>query len=147
MPVPLVFLRAGGRALSRYTKRRLMRGRGSAARAGGRFVLEGGGRLRRFIFRVENELTPEAIAREAAAVLRSRVVPQLRLIAPRRTGVLVDSIEVVRRGATVELRAAFYGRFVKTVDNRDFARVAMQLVEDSKDEIRQAIENRLRALI
>ena len=119
--------------------------RGSAS--GSSFTLRGGNKLRRFLFRVQQELTPEKIARVAAQVLRRRVIPQLRSVAPRRTGSLIRSLKIVQRGSRVELRGNFYGRFVRTRDGQSLARLAMQLIEESRSEIRAEIQALLRSLI
>ena len=115
--------------------------------AGGKsFTLRGGSKLRRFLLRVEQEFSPETVARIAAEVLRRRVLPKMRRVAPRRTGSLIRSFRILQQGSHVEMRGNFYGRFINTTDGRSLAVVAMELIEEARSEIRDEIAQKLRSL-
>ena len=76
----------------------------------GNITVKGGKKLTRFIREVTD---PEFELAILSKVLRQYIVPMLKRFAPRRTGRLRRSVRVVRRGATLEVRGAFYGHLVK----------------------------------
>ena len=81
-----------------------------------------------------------------ANILRAVVLPQLRARAPKRTGALQRSLKVIRRGSAIELRGLFYGRFVSAQGQpgKTVARLAMQIIEDNRDQIRERLKVAIR---
>ena len=112
-----------------------------ARASGGSVTVRGGERLRKFISDFQG-LSNERVAALMADILRSVVLPQLRARAPKRTGALVRSLKVVRRGSGIELRGLFYGRFtsVPGQPGKTVARLAMEIIEDNRDQIRERLK-------
>ena len=76
-------------------------------------TVRGGRKLARFLRRATDpDVTETARATAIARVLRKMLVPALRAILPRRTGVLRNSLKVEQRGQHVAIRIAFYWRFL-----------------------------------
>lgn len=105
--------------------------------------LEGGAKLRRFIFAAQN-LTDEKLAELMADILRRVLLPELRAAVPRKSGQLRKSLVVVNEGAAVELRGVFYGRFVETTFRESVADTAMRILENRKVEIRELMKLAIR---
>ena len=73
--------------------------------------IEGGERLRRFIFRASN---PQLVNRLAAQSMKRRLLPPLKQKMPRRTGALIRSLEIRQgTGGRIELWGVFYGTLVR----------------------------------
>ena len=84
------------------------------ATAGGSVSLRvrGGDKLRRFIFNANN---PVLVAKLATAAVRRLILPALKQRMPRRTGDLINSLQIRQKGSRIELWGIFYSTFV-TVD-------------------------------
>ena len=67
--------------------------------------VKGGAKLRRFI---AQQPTGEQAAAKFVAMFP---IAQLRASAPRRSGRLAQSLHLVRRGTSIELRGIFYANF------------------------------------
>ena len=82
-----------------------------------------------------------------ARILRAVVLPELKARAPVNTGSLRRSIKIVQRGPAVELRGNFYGRFVSIQGQSglNVATLAMQIIEQRRDEIRERLKAALRS--
>ena len=104
--------------------------------SGGRVTIRGGRKLRRFLSKVEG-LTGDKMAAIMAAILKRRLLPALRGMVPHRTGKLRQSLKIVQRGANIELRAIFYGRFVPIGTGRDsLAETAIDWLDANRLSIR-----------
>lgn len=80
-------------------------------------TVRGGRKLARFLRRAgDPDVTETARATAIARVLRNMLVPALRRVLPRRTGVLRGSLKVEQRGVNVRIRIAFYWRWVRVGD-------------------------------
>lgn len=107
-------------------------------------TIRGGGRLRRFIVRSQ-QLSPEVFASFAVEILRAIVLPQLRSRVPLRTGRLKRTLRFVRSGAEVKLVGDFYAPLVRWEGGRkSVAGEAMDVIENSSEEIRHALVARVR---
>ena len=109
-------------------------------------TIRGGRKLRRFLERANDpKITAEALARAYAKVIRQVVIPALRVQVPIRTGRLRSSLRVVQRGAYLELRGVFYGRFQRLGPGRDtIAERAMDIIAANKNLIRNQARIELR---
>ena len=83
----------------------------ATATAGGSVSLrvKGGEKIRRFVFRANN---PRLVATLAAAAVRRRLLPQLKQAMPRRTGALINNLEIRQNGSNIELWGIWYSRLV-----------------------------------
>ena len=117
----------------------------SARASGGSVTVRGGDKLRKFVSDFRG-LSNERVAALMVNILRAVVLPQLRQRAPKRTGALQRSLKVVQRGSAIELRGLFYGRFVAIKGNPELtvARLAMQIIEDNRDQIRERLKEAIR---
>lgn len=115
----------------------------------GGITVRGGRKLRRFITRLNDpRVTGEAVARALASVLRREIIPSVLPALPRRTGRLRQSVRVVQRDASVEIRAVFYGRWVPVGPQRiPLAEYIVDRLEDHRDAIRDAVERELRTAL
>ena len=93
------------------------------------------------------QLTPERLARIAAEVLREVVLPILKSRVPKRTGRLSRSLNIRHRGGVVELRGDFYGPLVNRGQRDSVAAIAMDIVEQQRDGIRDGIAKGVRAFL
>ena len=100
--------------------------------------VRGGDRLRRFVTKAAD---PEIMGRAMAKIIRQYVLPIVRGRAPRRSGRLQGSLRIVQRGAAVELRGVFYGRFVRFGDDgqQTMDGLVMDVIEERADAIRAAL--------
>ena len=108
----------------------------------GRVTIRGGRKLARFLENAAG-LTDEVLARAMAKVLKQRMVPALRTLAPNRTGRLRRSLRIVQRGGTIELRAVFYGRFVP-FGGQTLAEAAIDWINRNKPTIRAQLRLEVR---
>lgn len=118
----------------------------ATSRPGVSVQIRGGGRTARFVMRAQ-QLTPERLARIAAEVLREVVLPILKSRVPKRTGRLSRSLNIRHRGGVVELRGDFYGPLVNRGQRDSVAAIAMDIVEQRRDEIRDGIAKGVRAFL
>ena len=108
-----------------------------------RVTIRGGQRLRRFIQRAEG-LTGERLAQITARILRNYVLPRIRSRAPRRTGRLRRSLRIIQRGSRIELRGVFYTPMVRDSTGKSVEDIAMDIIEENRDEIRAQIRTQVR---
>ena len=108
------------------------------ATAGGSVSLRvrGGGKLRRFVFRAND---PVLIARLATAAVRRLILPGLKVRMPRRTGDLINSLQIRQNGTRIELWGIFYSTFVTVDGSLVVIKELMELLEMH----RQAISNEI----
>lgn len=99
--------------------------------------VQGGQRLARFLTGLR-DLTPEEMAKIMVGIIDDLVLPELRSRTPQRTGMLKKSLRVTRRGAIVQLRGAFHGRFVAAIGSPQttVAELAMDIIQARRHEIR-----------
>ena len=108
-----------------------------------RVTIRGGQRLRRFIARAEG-LTGERLAKITARIIRNYVLPRIRSRVPFRTGRLRRSLRVIQRGSRIELRGAFYAPMVRDSAGKSVEDIAMDVIEESRNEIRGLIRAEVR---
>ena len=108
--------------------------------SGARITVRGGRKLRRFLSKVEG-LTGDKMAAIMARILKRRLVPALRGMVPVRTGKLRSSLKIVQRGANIELRSVFYGRFVPVGPGRDsLAETAIDWLDRNRLTVRAELQ-------
>ena len=117
----------------------------SARASGGSVTVRGGGKLRKFVSDFQG-LSNEKVAGLIAGILRREMLPELKRRAPKRTGALEKSLKIVQRGASVELRGIFYGRFVsiKGSPGLTIARLALTILEEKRSRIRTLLGDAIR---
>ena len=71
--------------------------------------IRGGDKLRRFIFNANN---PILVARLAADAVRRLVLPALKVRMPRRTGDMINSLQIRQNAQRIELWGIFYSSYV-----------------------------------
>ena len=115
----------------------------ASATSGGSVSLrvKGGEKIRRFIFNASN---PRLVATLAAAAVRRRLLPQLKAAMPRRTGALINNLEIRQNGSNVELWGIFYSRYVTANGKRVVVDELMDLLERHRVAIGQDVIRGLR---
>ena len=110
----------------------------ASATSGGSVSLriKGGEKLRRFIFNASN---PRLVATLAASAVRRRLLPQLKAAMPRRTGALINNLEIRQNGGNVELWGIFYSRYVTVNGQRVVVNELMDLLERHRVAIGQDV--------
>ena len=98
--------------------------------------VRGGDKLRRFIFNANN---PILVARLATAAVRRLILPGLKVRMPRRTGNMINSLQIRQNGSRIELWGIFYSSYV-TVGGK---RVVINELMDLLDMHRTAIANEI----
>ena len=115
----------------------------ASATAGGSVSLriKGGEKLRRFIFRANN---PRLVAQLAAAEIRRLVLPALKVRMPRRTGALINNLEIRQNGSRIELWGIFYSAYVTVNGQRVVINELMDLIELHRTAIGNSVIRGLR---
>ena len=103
--------------------------------------IRGGDKLRRFIFNANN---PNLVAKLATEAVRRLVLPALKVRMPRRTGGLINNLQVRQNGTRIELWGIFYSSFVTVNGQRVVINELMDLIEMHRVAIGNAVIRGLR---
>lgn len=103
--------------------------------------IRGGDKLRRFIFNANN---PILLARLAADAVRRLVLPALKVRMPRRTGDMINSLQIRQNAQRIELWGIFYSSYVTVNGQRVVINELMDLIEMHRTAIGNAVIRGLR---
>lgn len=98
--------------------------------------VRGGEKLRRFIFNANN---PVLVAKLATEAVRRYILPQLKQRLPRRTGDMVNSLQIRQKGSRIELWGIFYSSYVTVGGQRVVIGTLMDLLETHRTAIANEI--------
>ena len=97
--------------------------------------IKGGDKIRRFVFRASNQ---SLVTRLVAQSMKIRLLPKLKAAMPRRTGAMVESLEIRQgSGGRIELWGRFYSRFVTNKGGGSPIMIpkVMEILEDERRNI------------